>query len=958
MGLIAARSRSAAWLLAAMALTVLVAATFITAVLAHTQVIPSAVLHSLLGSVSDSERLVSVSVRDRGDAPEQVDQLVGDLAWVVPIGVTRLPTTTTASRLATWELRPELGCLTPGQVPVLREQIAALETRDGMPSGSRVDVPLGGLLDGVQRPVLVARAVAFVPAVATVLVAGMALTLTARLVAGVREDELELLNARGFSSGQLLRVNLGEAVAVAAPGALLARPLAAVAVRLLPAADGGTAACAAVAGAATPTGLGAGGWLIAGCVALAGVVAMVTVLHRGRGLGSASSTRARVLRTGLDLLVVGVAVLGVWQFLRYDGLLSEQDGVVGVDPFAIATPALVLLAGALITLRLMLWTARRLDGVAARSAGVSAPLGVWQVARRPLRQTGPALLLVIAVGVGMLSLILSASWARSTHDRADLAAGADLRVAIGQGQGANPALIAPDAAARLEAVPGVRAAMPVVSMQVSGERLPMRMIAWDAEAAGGIVPLRDDLIQGPPSFAAAGDRLVGARPQTEAIALPDGSTALDVEVALAGGSQGAARVRVSAVVQDAAGLLHRLAPIDISSDAPTAQGPVRTTVPLTPAGTEAAEAGIDGLSLIAWELTLTSGDEDAAGRVSADLTIAARAVTADGAVDLTAPAAWRATSSHTSPPELTRLTVPGDALLDVALSAPSGDTAAVIVRPAAANDPGAGVLTLPEQVPTIAILAGPGVPGQTTAVLARHNVRLEAVGRVSALPGQGTAPGAGSGPGVVVDLPGLLLAIYEVRGEILQPDSWWLATTAEGHASAAAALDAGPLGPVVADRQVMATELESEPLGVTLMGTLALSLAGTVVFAGIGMVVAAVVAVRERRGDLALLRAIGATPTQMRAALAVEQLLLLGVAVVLGGALGVGVAAGLLPRLLLDARGRALVPAVDLTVPWLEPALLVGGAAALVVLVVVAVSRAAMRGVPAQVLRSTGQAGA
>jgi len=71
-----------------------------------------------------------------------------------------------------------------------------------------------------------------------------------------------------------------------------------------------------------------------------------------------------------------------------------------------------------LTLRLLPTAARAVDRVSAAGRGLTSALAGWQFSRQPLRQGGPALLLVMAVGTGTLALAQHQSWTRSAADQA------------------------------------------------------------------------------------------------------------------------------------------------------------------------------------------------------------------------------------------------------------------------------------------------------------------------------------------------------------------------------------------------------------------------------------------------------------------------------------------------------------------------------------------------------------
>lgn len=109
-------------------------------------------------------------------------------------------------------------------------------------------------------------------------------------------------------------------------------------------------------------------------------------------------------------------------------LSADTGGSLGVDPVLVAAPALCLLAGTVLILRLLPLAARLGERRAARGSGLALALAGWQLSRRPRRGAGAVLLLVLAVAMGMFAIGQGASWDRSQRDQADFAVGADLRV--------------------------------------------------------------------------------------------------------------------------------------------------------------------------------------------------------------------------------------------------------------------------------------------------------------------------------------------------------------------------------------------------------------------------------------------------------------------------------------------------------------------------------------------------
>ena len=110
-------------------------------------------------------------------------------------------------------------------------------------------------------------------------------------------------------------------------------------------------------------------------------------------------------------------------------------------------------------------------------------------------------------------------------------------------------------------------------------------------------------------------------------------------------------------------------------------------------------------------------------------------------------------------------------------------------------------------------------------------------------------------------------------------------------------------------------------------------------FAAIGFLVSATISTNERRGEFALLRALGLSDRQLTLWLALENTFLLAVGLILGSALGLLLAWLVLPFVTLTGDGGAAVPSPIIVIPWgsIAPIWLLAGV--LLLATVVAVRR-------------------
>jgi hypothetical protein len=170
-------------------------------------------------------------------------------------------------------------------------------------------------------------------------------------------------------------------------------------------------------------------WLVAAAVALGCALAVTLPALTSTFEGGRARALPAPVRAGADLGLLVVAGVAYWQLNRQtSGAVSDdRSGTLGIDPLLVAAPALALLAGTVLTLRLLPPVARLAERRAASGRGLPTALAGWQFSRRPMRGAGPVLLLVLAIALGMLAIGQGASWDRSQDDQADFRAGVRTR---------------------------------------------------------------------------------------------------------------------------------------------------------------------------------------------------------------------------------------------------------------------------------------------------------------------------------------------------------------------------------------------------------------------------------------------------------------------------------------------------------------------------------------------------
>ncbi|GGX85919.1 FtsX-like permease family protein [Streptomyces anandii] len=857
-----------------------------------------------------------------------------------------------------WQVSADFSALTTGRIGALREAVGpgATALRKTVAPGETVTVTtsLPDVLDRIGRSLLVTRSTLLIAALQLALLAAYALLLVARLLSTERAGETRLLRARGASRARIASLATLEALLLALPAVVCAPLLAGPLTRLL----AGQGALARIGlHPDIPAAGRPGVWLVAVAVALGCAVAVtLPALTSSFAAGLRARALPAPLRAGADVGLLAVAAVAYWQLDRQPtgAVAGDRTGALGIDPLLVTAPALALLAGTVLTLRLLPPVARLAERYAAGGRGLPAALAGWQFSRRPMRGAGPVLLLVLAVALGMLAIGQGASWHRSQDDQADFRAGAPVRVlAAGEGDLGRTESYA--------AVGHVRAAAPAVrtALPLSGDRTAT-VLALDTTRAADAVLMRPDLAAGP-----VGPLMSGLAPKgaPAGVELPAGTVRLRLTAGIRGSATGLL-VDVAATLEDRYGLPYRMPlgplPADghshsLALDVPATAGPLLLT----------------GL-----ELSLTQPVDRAEQH---RLTVSEMtAEGTDGTVRrLSLPTAWQAVSSSTdttsSPDGSTapsRPSVTSTRPLTVAYGTgyvPHEDTwvvGTVTVRVQVVQPSQREVAALATDAFLTAAGAHPGqrvdvtIDGRSVPVRIARSVR--ALPTTAGQPDQASAAAAGTvdaahdGGGLLVDLRSVNRLLQARYGEGVLPTEWWLNTDPGRAAQVAAALralpDVEPAQVVVRDE--IAGQLRDDPFGAGPAAAFTAAAVVAAALAALGFAVSAAGALRERDAEFAVLRALGAPRRKLARMLAAEHGVLVALALAVGVALGAVLTRAVVPLIVLTGQAAKPVPAVLVELPPGRVAVLLAAVAAAPLLVTAALSL--RRSDPAVSLRDGG----
>ncbi|WP_431960981.1 FtsX-like permease family protein [Actinacidiphila sp. bgisy160] len=832
------------------------------------------------------------------------------------------------------------------------------------------DSELPALADDLSRNLLVSRSTLLISALQLAVLAGLALMLVAGLLATERSEETAQLRARGGSRSRVAGLAATEALLLALPAAVLAPPLAGPLVRLL---AGHGALARADVHLDVPT---ATAWWAGLLAALACAVAVASpALRRTGTYAGEREARSRkgalpgAVQSGTDLALLLVAGLGYWQLSRRDGgtgaLSTDTAGKLSLDPVLIVAPAICLLAGAVLALRLLPAAARLGERLASGSRGLPTALAGWQLARRTGRGAVPALLLVLAVSISMFAIGENASWERSQRDQADFTVGADVRVAATStlpfGQGGV-----------YDHIPGIAAVTPANRSTVPLPRgREATVLSLDAATAAKVTDLRDDLSDRP-----FRDLLRSLSPQDAAsreagFTLPKSTARLLLTVRLQAldfrgrPTVSGVTTRLSATFTDRFGVPYTIAlgkvpadggrhvvVADIAAEAGRAAG-AGPAGPLRLTGLKAEYAVPQGtehhrLSLVRLQAESDDGSAQAVP-VPGDSSWQARATM--GNPDFAEDANHRVATADTPRSDArTPLTIEYDTgqMLPGGYFAAGFDEASVTVT----SGPKAPAALTGVATDSFLRAVGAEVGDSVQIQLAGVTVPVRVTAAVRALPTATATTSDTDGGALLLDLRSVNTLLNSTGRGSLVPGEWWLAAEPGATAHVASALRArGDITSLLV-RDEQRTELQRDPLGAGPLSALPAAVATAAVLAAVGYVVAAAGALRERSQEFAMLRALGTPRRWLARVIAAEQGLLVLVAVGVGAVLGGLLTRLVVPLIILTAHAENPVPGVRVELPSGPLALLLITVTALPLLgVMLTASRSAD---PAQALRRQG----
>src|ERR687885_626353 len=722
-------------------------------------------------------------------------------------------------------------------------------------------------------------------------IAGLALIYIAWVAAFQAEataSEQAVLGARGAGLRQIAGISGGQAALLAAGAALAGIPLALLLLRVS-ARLGPLASLARVQElrlVATPD---APPYALAASAIGFLVLAVPAVPAARRSIVALRQTMARPptlpfwQRISLDLMVAVVAVVALVQIERQGSLLQRMREGFVIDPFLVVAPFLILVAGALLFLRVYPWLLSLTQGLAARGRGLPLALALVQLTRNRAAAIRLVLLLSLTAGLGLFTQTFGANLARNQRQRAGYSLGADGRATLADSRPLLPGALPP----------GVRAS-PVLRDTVAAAETPdvaVPLLAIDPAQFGSVAfnPPDHPILPLPALLGA-----LGPTPPPDGLALPGRPKRFSLALELH-----KAPYSPAVILSDVAGTFHRLqlAPVAAAGqrqtfaatlDLPAAAFPVRL-VALGLLPTDWVNWGADELSKKAVSGTLASLTVD--GTVverwngSGGKWAAVPAADVDpsdpaaGSVDLRGATLkiargrqMRAVLLEPNPQELAPVPVAVDEQFGQANHLNVGDTRLLLVR----NRP----------------------------------VPVRVVARVAHFPSLGIA----GEPFVIAQEPRLLRLLNRSFAPPIAPNEAWLALSDDAATLERVRRTPG-LGSLVLQSAVLRS-LSRDPLAIGLAGVFYLGFLTSLGLTVLGFATALYLAGRRRTTEFAVLQALGLDRQGVLRTLALEQVILVILALLAGTGLGAGLAHLILPLMAIGDRGQPVVPPYLVIVPW------------------------------------------
>ena len=404
-----------------------------------------------------------------------------------------------------------------------RNSVSTLVTLVGMNrslgsvlSGYSQVTRLDEVLRAYERRLFFTKLPMFVVLVLIAIVILYYVTTLSSLIVEERRTEISLLRSRGATPAQILAVFVLEGLTIAGLATVLGPLIAAAATSML----GYTPAFSDLTGGGRlGVDLSRGAYMMSALGGVLSFAALIVPAFQASRIGVTQHRQEAARPNRIPAFQryyfdVGLLLVGIFLFRQ----LSEQGSVVAtrllgdvaVDQLLLAVPGLLLVASAMVLLRLFPLVMSVLSRLLSGLLPVGLMMGTWQMARNPTHYARLSLLLVLTAGLGIFAASFGATLDRSFTERVLYSTGSDVRVEgvralisrrgtfIRPEQGPPRPPLEED----FQRMPGVDTASPILrdpgndlSRGLIGDRF--HMIAMDASTFSNVAWFRDDFARKP-----------------------------------------------------------------------------------------------------------------------------------------------------------------------------------------------------------------------------------------------------------------------------------------------------------------------------------------------------------------------------------------------------------------------------------------------------------------------------
>ena len=745
-----------------------------------------------------------------------------------------------------------------------------------------------------------------------------------------RRGEVALLRSRGATSAQILAVFVMEGATIAVLAVVLGPLIAAFAVSIL----GLTPAFSGLSdGASVAVTISRDAYLMSALGGVLSFAALIIPAVRASRIGvtqqrqeASRPARSPVLqRYYVDVLLLLVSIV-LFRQLTEQGSVAATNlfGEVVVDQLLLIVPGLMLVAAAMVLLRLFPLTMSLVSRLLSPWLPADLALGVWQMARNPTHYARLSLLIILTAGLGIFASSFGATLELSFEQRVLHETGSSVRVVgaklntkcivRGHWRGTCHSEVPIGGPARLdeafEKIEGVRVA--TQALRTRGQDLSKtfghdyEMLAMNVDTAAEVAWFRDDFSDTPMADLLAS---LKAPNGPRGIVLPDDARTVGIRMKADRSQPG---VRVTARIKNAQGRYstYILGNID-SSDWMVLSEDLDFRIRQSPE----FDIPIEIVSIGVHETG--AGRKLRAGSIIID---DIRVTNARGETVIVEP------FDDTSQWEVMRVSSAAatDVFAPTDLGADGGGSGLLSWSDGSAlTNRGIFRAAEPVVLPVLASRQFSKVTGHSQGdefdvSVSGHRVPVRIVETVNMFPTMNTL----SKRFLVADLSSL--TDYANMGAMfreLRPNEMWLSTEAAGEERRELVetlqTDEAFLNDLVFDRAERFEDTQVDPLvGAGWRALLFLAFAAVLILSCLGFLVHAYVSFQSRQLQFALLRTVGFSLRQLLTMVWLEQVLVIAVGMALGTWMGGRLGATIMPFLGHDDFGAQVVPPFVVRINW------------------------------------------